>query len=909
MTHPKNYIFLVLSLLFLISGCIIFPKKTSTPPIVDPLIERNRQWSEQVETGNHELQHGNLQAALTAYEAAITIRPDSSDVRYKIAEIYFQLEEYENARDRFLAFLTMEPNNITALNYVGYISEKLSNYAHAAEYYERVLDISADNLYALNHLGLAYKQLQRFDEGVRVLHKALSLDPRCERPECENLHNYLGLIYLEQGEVGEAIAEFRESIRLSPTNIWARQQLAALYEDQQRYFEAQLQYQQILEVAPDNLLAITRLQALSQLNLSPIQVVNVPPVTLLEPDVEYIIANAPDASDYPNADTLVLFNHFSHDVLPTGQSRYTTHQVVKILTERGIQKYGDIAIPYQPTSQNIGVNIARTITADGTVLQPPDEAFNDVTPPGLLSYNLYSDAMWKVISMVGLAPGVCIEYKITLEDKAAGGETWIMGGYNFQSTEVTLETSYALQMPKTWHLRWQVANDTAQTNPLKPQVSYTENDTVIYIWKYGETPALEMEGGMPHVNNVAPRLRYSSIADWDDVYTWYKELAKGRYTPNVDIEEKVRQLTKNLKTNEAKIRAIYNFVASDIRYVGIELGQSAYQPSHATEVFQMQYGDCKDKTTLLISMLDLAGIKAYPCLMSLAPHERVDTTLPFLSQFNHMIAAVPTSMNTYIWLDATAATCSYGELPYSAQGRTGFLISDMHGIFVETPVFPPESNRFVSTTELTLNNEGTVQGTLHIQASGQYSLNTRWTYQQIHPSAVKTTLATELSQQLPGIQVEWCDMSDLSDLNVPVEINLGFQVENYAKPVENSMLLPLPIDEFAAYAETFADEQRTYPLDFGYPMQIEKIIRIRIPEGWTAVLPENIHHAMEIAELSRQYKQVENIITYQLVFTLKNRVLPADAYSAAKSLFVSLASEDGSRLLLNRSGYNRMSRQ
>ena len=907
--HLRNYTFLILSLLVLVSGCAIFPKKMSTPSVVDPLIERNRQWREQVEVGNSELQHGNLRAALTAYEAAVAIRPDASEVQYKIAEIYIQLEEYENAKNAFVAFLTLEPNNITALNYVGYISEKLSNYAVAAEFYERVLDISVDNLYALNHLGLAYKQLRRFDEGMTVLHKALSIDPRCERSECENLHNYLGIIYLEQGKIGEAIAEFRESIRLSPTDIWARQQLAALYEDQQRYFEAQLQYQQLLEVAPDDLLAITRLQALARLDISPLRVVNVPPVTLLDPDVEHIIASAPDASDYPNADTLVLFNHFSHDVLPTGQSRYTTHQVVKILTERGIQKYGDIAIPYQPASQNIGVNIARTIIADGTVLQPPDEAFNDVTPPGLLSYNLYSDAMWKVISMVGLAPGVCIEYQVTLEDKVAGGETWVMGGYNFQATEATLETSYALRIPKTWHLQWQVANDTLQTNPLKPQLSYTGNDTVIYIWKYGETPALELEEGMPHINNIAPRLRYSSIAGWDDVYTWYKELAKGRYTPDADIEEKVRQLTSDLKTDEAKIRAIYHFVASNIRYVGIELGQSAYQPSYATEVFRMQYGDCKDKTTLLISMLDLAGIKAYPCLISMSPHERVGTALPFLSQFDHMIAAIPASTNTYIWLDATAATCSYGDLPYSTQGRTGFLISDTHGVFVETPVFPSESNRFVSMTELTLNNEGTVQGTLRIQTSGQYNLNTRWTYQQIHPSAVNTTLATELSQQFPGIQIEQCDMSDLGDLNVPVEINLGFHVENYAKSLGNSMLLPLPIDEFSAYAETFADEQRTYSLDFGYPMRIEKTIRIRIPEGWTAVLPENIHHTIEIAELSRQYRQVENIITYQLVFTLKKRILPADAYSAAKPLFVSLASEDGSRLLLNRTGYSRMSRQ
>ena len=903
----KGNILLVLILLFMIGGCAIFPKSTSTPLKVDPFVERNREWREQVELGNTELQRKNLRAALSAYETAVAIRPDASEVQHKIAEIYFQLEEYENARDAFVAFLALEPKNITALNYVGYISEKLHDYTAAAGYYERVLDISRDNLYALNHLGLAYKQLQRFGEAIEVLHKALSYDPRCERPESENLHNYLGLIYLERGEIGEAIAELRESIRLFPNDIWAREQLATLYENHQRYFEAQLQYQQILEVDPDNLLALTRLQALARQNLGPTEIVDVPPVTLLNPDVEHIIANAPDASDYPDADTLVLFNHFSHDVLPTGQSRYTTHQVVKILTERGIQKYGDIAIPYQPTAQNIGVNIARTITADGTVLYPPGEAFNDATPPGLLSQNLYSDAMWKVISMVGLAPGVCVEYQVTLEDKVPGGETWITGGYNFQSTEVTLETSYALQVPKMWHLQWKIANEPLNTSAQKPEVSYTENDTVVYIWRYGETPALAIEEGMPHINDIVPRLRYSSIAGWDDVYMWYRELAKGRYTPDAKIEEKVQQLTQNLTTEAAKIRAIYHFVATNIRYVGIELGQSAYQPSSALEVFQVQYGDCKDKTTLLISMLDLVGIKAYPVLMSMAPYERIDTTLPALSQFNHMIAAIPTGSKTYTWLDPTSATCGYGDLPYNTQGRTGFLISDTHGKFVKTPVFPPESNRLVSTTDLTLNNQGTVEGTLHIQTNGQYDLNTRWAYQQIQPRAVKVALATELSQQFPGIQIIWHEMSDLNELSVPVEIRLGFRVENYATPLSTNMLMPLPIDEFAEYAEAFADDQRVYSLDFGYPTQVEKTIRIQIPEGWSAVLPEDSHYTMDSAEFTRQYRQVENIITYRLIFTLKDKILPAAAYSAAKLLFTSLASEDGSHLLLNMGSYNRMS--
>ena len=253
-----------------------------------------------------------------------------------------------------------------------------------------------------------------------------------------------------------------------------------------------------------------------------------------------------------------------------------------------------------------------------------------------------------------------------------------------------------------------------------------------------------------------------------------------------------------------------------------------------------------------------------------------------------------------------AATETY-RIAYKDVPDSSFLIHTV--FFVRAPVFPPESNRLVSTTEFTLKSDGTAHGTLRIQTTGQYSLNTRWTYQQVHPGAMKTTLATELSQQFPGIQIERYEMSDLSDLNVPVEIDLGFRVENYAKSLGDSLLLPLPIDEFSVYAETFADAQRTYSLDFGYPTQIEKVIRIRIPEGWAAVLPEDIHHTIEGAELSRQYRHIENVITYRLVFTLKNHILPADAYAAAKSLFVVLASEDGSYLLLNRGGQSAVSSQ
>ncbi len=889
---------IVLILLVTITGCASLKKSQPTSPvIVDPLIERNKQWREHIRVGNEALQQRLFSDALAAFQAAVKIRPKSSEPQYKIAEIYFRLEEYEKAQDAFLAFLQLEPSSVNALNHLGYINEKLRQYEKSAKFYERVLRISKDNLYALNHLGLVYKQLNRLDEAEAQLRKVLKLDPDCEHPDSVNLHNYLGLIYLQRGEVGEAIAEFRESIRLFPNDVWVRQQLASLYEDNQRYFEAQLQYRQLLEVDPDNLLAVSRLQVLANLQSTPVQVLSVPPVAIFETDVSHIIANAPTLNEYPDADVVILFNHFSHDVLPTGQSRYTTHQVVKIMNERGIQKYGDIAIPYQPNSQNIGVNIARTIAPDGTVHLPPDEAFNDVTPPGLLSRNLYSDTMWRVISMVGLAPGVCIEYQVTLEDKierVTGQKTWVTGDYNFQSTEKTLETAFALRIPQDYHLQWKTDNF-----EIEPEISYQEDGIVLYIWRYGETSALKLEEGMPHINDIAPRLSFSSIGTWNDVYTWYKALAKGRYAPDVRLQKTVEELTESLTTEADIIRTLYYFVSRQIRYVGIELGEGAYQPSPATEVLQKQYGDCKDKTTLLISMLDLVGIKAYPVMLSVSPYQRVDTTMPTLSQFNHLIAAIPTDSNNYIWLDPTSTTCSYGDLPYTNQGRTGLLIGDTHGTFVDIPIFPAESNQLVSETELWVNSDGSAMGKVRLHMTGQYSLDARWKYQQVHRTELKKNFATELSGQFPNIHITSATVSEVDNLNIPIKVSIEFEVDDYVKHFDNKLLLPLPIDEFGGYAEIFAAAERIYPLDLSYPMKLEKSIQIHLPDGVRAVLPDDVKSDTGFAAMERVYRQHENLVSYRLIFTLKQRTIPAAAYVEAKKFFNMLATEDSSHLLLN----------
>ena len=73
----------------------------------------------------------------------------------------------------------------------------------------------------------------------------------------------------------------------------------------------------------------------------------------------------------------------------------------------------------------------------------------------------------------------------------------------------------------------------------------------------------------------------------------------------------------------------------------------------------------------MIAMLDLVGIEAFPVMLNPAPYQRIDLELPSLGQFSHLIAAIPRGDGYYIWLDPTADTCSYGDLPVRNRGRIG----------------------------------------------------------------------------------------------------------------------------------------------------------------------------------------------------------------------------------------------
>ena len=162
----------------------------------------------------------------------------------------------------------------------------------------------------------------------------------------------------------------------------------------------------------------------------------------------------------------------------------------------------------------------------------------------------------------------------------------------------------------------------------------------------------------------------------------------------------MQQLTTGATNFDAKVRALTAFLQSDVRYVGIEIGIGGFQPHPASDVFRSRYGDCKDKVTLLSSMLKEAGIDSDYLLVD-TERGVVKPDVPS-TLFNHVILAIPLPKDTppnayrsvsttasgerYLIFDPTDEYTPVGDLRSALQGSYGLLVTKSGGELIKLPV-------------------------------------------------------------------------------------------------------------------------------------------------------------------------------------------------------------------------------
>src|SRR5208337_3313897 len=338
------------------------------------------------------------------------------------------------------------------------------------------------------------------------------------------------------------------------------------------------------------------------------------------------------------------------------------------------------------------------------------------------------------------------------------------------------------------------------------------------------------------------------FATWQEMGNWYQNLTSRRRDASAEIKQKVTALTASAATPLDKMRALAQFVQHDIRYVAIELGIGGWQPHPAADVFVHRYGDCKDKATLMSSMLHEIGVDSYYVVIN-AERGSVTPDMPaYVGGFNHVIVAIklpegltdPSLVATMqhpkqgklLFFDPTNEWTPFGELRGHLQANYGLLVTPDGGELVDLPLQPSRMNGIQRTARLTLAESGTLKGDVEEVRVGDRAWSQRWRLTRVTKDSDRIKPIEELlTDSIPMFRITKATLINLQQTEAPFGFNYSFEAESYGKNAGGLLLVRPRVIGSKSSALLETREPRKYPVEFDAPVWDTDAFYITLPPG------------------------------------------------------------------------------
>jgi transglutaminase-like putative cysteine protease len=537
-------------------------------------------------------------------------------------------------------------------------------------------------------------------------------------------------------------------------------------------------------------------------------------------NISKAIAEAGTSEDFPEASHLVVFDSIHNDVQESGLSYVNTHRLYKVLDKEGAKKLRVIKYDYDPLSAYVEIHEVKIHRKDGRVETLDTAKVQDFVSPARM---IYWGASEKMIEVGRLEPGDAVEVKLfkkgfTYALLRQDDEKYVppMRGHfydivRFYGNKPILKMVYVTDVPKDKPLQYQFYNGEVQVS------SRFIDDKIRYKFSKEDMMPLKREPGMVAMDNVAPKLLMSTSPDWEAKSRWFYGVNEdyGSFETTPEIDEKVEEILQGAKTEMDSISLLTHWVADNIRYSGLSMGEGEGYTLHTGEMtFEDRCGVCKDKASMLITMLRAAGFESYAA-MTMAG-SRIDD-LP-ADQFNHSVTVVKLADGTWELLDPTWVPF-VRELWSSAEQQQNYLLGLPKGAdLMKTPVSEPSKHYFEMEIEGALDEEGTLEASLYVTAEGQSDAAIRRAYTRGYRTEWERQLTRELMKIHPDIVIHNMNFGSPYDYQEgPIRIMVQFIIPKYAFQTSEKLIYH-PVSGKGAFNQAMAHlsqnitlEERKYP--------------------------------------------------------------------------------------------------
>jgi transglutaminase-like putative cysteine protease/Flp pilus assembly protein TadD len=488
----------------------------------------------------------------------------------------------------------------------------------------------------------------------------------------------------------------------------------------------------------------------------------------VEPKALYEAASAVATPEGAVAAILVDDESYTFD--DAGRIVHVGHFVYKILTQKGAEGWDYLAIGWEPWHEVRPEIKVRVIAPDFSVHTLDPNAITE-KPAREGDYKIYSDGKRLHAPFPAIAPGVVVEEEYIERETEPFFNAGRVGSTTFGHDRVPVAHSSVLfDAPATLPLHF----GNLLLPDLKPARAEA-NGRVTFTFEQGP-----MEGFEPREPNLPPdvarfpELRFSTGASWQAIAAAYAKIVDD-HAATAAVQPIVDNLIAGKKSAAEKEAALIDYLDREVRYTGIEFGEAAIVPHDPAETLGHKYGDCKDKATLLVTMLRAAGIPAYVALLNAGSRMDVPADLPGMGSFDHAIVYVPGKPKhgePEQWIDATDRYARLGQLPPSDQGRLALIARAETTALLKTPEATSKENLLLESRELDLAENGPANASEITRPMGIFESHYRSYYADKPDKETREGLTNYVKSQYIAEKLVSAERTDPADLSRQFELTL-----------------------------------------------------------------------------------------------------------------------------------------
>jgi hypothetical protein len=592
----------------------------------------------------------------------------------------------------------------------------------------------------------------------------------------------------------------------------------------------------------------------------------------------------------------VVLHHESRKTIEEdGKIKTTTWWAVKILSREG-RGNARASESYNTGSSKVKEMRAWLIRPSGQTISYGKKETMDMS---LADNDVYNDSRLKVLSAADDAePGCVFGYEIQTEER----EVFSQFLWFFQQDSPVLMSRVAVNLPQGWRAEGLTFNHAK----LEPQISGNS-----YTWELRNLQPVEPEPASPRMSKLVAHIAVNifppeskatllrGFASWKDVSRYTSELSDPQAGFNDAMAAKARELTANAKTEFEKIQALGRH-AQNVQYISIQIDigrGGGYRPHSAVDVFNKNYGDCKDKANLMRAMLKSLGIEAYPVIIFSGDPHRVQPEWPSPQQFNHCIIAVKVSDQTeaatvikhptlgrLLIFDPTDDDTPVGDLPDHEQGSFALVAAGEAGDLLKMPVTPPEANRMERTIEAVLGADGSLKATVIERSFGQAAVEERRLFKRAARPQYQKYIERWITQTAPAANVLKAEPADSSQSG-QFALDVEFSSPGYAKTMRDKLLVFKPAIVSRRSSVFLTSTKRTHPVVLEAEAYKETV-KIKLPDGFIVdELPDAAQLNQPFGNYAVTYEVKDGYLIFKRSLVLKPSVIPVEQYSAVRNFF------------------------